>query len=167
VAISVVPSLELAGNRYFSRKKSKLADGGTSFPHAVLFLASSYFGFASLGLGIGAVGGNPAIIFVFLLVSSLAVILCFFRFRDFKKVSHDIEMRVVEIIEDAPQRVWIPRNAMELTKVGFCYLLLAGRTIRVPNDAYGELREANIVKVAFLPTALVAVHVESVRGLGL
>jgi hypothetical protein len=125
------------------------------------------FGFASLGLGIGAVGGNPAIIFVFFLVSSLAVILCFFRFCDFKKVSHDIEMRVVEIIEDAPQEVWIPRNAMELTKVGFCYLLLAGRTIRVPNDAYGELREANIVKVAFLPTALVAVHVESVRGLGL
>jgi len=50
--------------------------------------------------------------------------------------------------------------------LGFCYLSLADRTIRVPNDAYGELREANIVKVAFLSTALVAVKVETVRGIG-
>src|SRR5215475_10417651 len=125
------------------------------------------FGITSLGLGLFALGGNPAIIFVFLLVLSLTVILCLFRFRDFKKVNHDIELRLVEVVEGAPQKVWIPRSAIELTKAGFCYLLLASRTIRVPTDHYEELREANIVKVAFLPTALVAVHVESARGLGL
>jgi len=125
------------------------------------------FGVASLGLGIGAAGGNSAIIFVFLLVLSLTLILCLFRFRDFRKVSHDIEMRVVEVLEGAPEKVWIPRSGIELTKAGFCYLLLAGRTIRVPTDAYGELCEANIVKVTFLPTALVAVRIEPFRGLGL
>jgi hypothetical protein len=41
------------------------------------------FGFASLGLGIGAFGGNPVIIFVFLLVFSAAVILFLSRVRDF------------------------------------------------------------------------------------
>jgi hypothetical protein len=119
------------------------------------------FGFASLGLGIGAIGGNPVIIFVFLLVFSAAVLLCLSRVSDFKKVSHDIEMRVAEVIEGAPEKVWVQR--------GVCYVVLAGRTIRVPPDAhvFGSLREANIVKIAFLPTALVALHVESDRGLGI
>ena len=118
------------------------------------------FGLASLGLGIGAIGGNPAIIFIFVLVFSAAVLVFFSRLRDFKKMSHDIEMRVVEVIEGAPEKVWTQRD-------GFCYLVLAGRTIRVPPDVkvYDSLREANIVKVAFLPTALVAVHLESDRGL--
>lgn len=124
------------------------------------------FGFATLALGIGALGGNPAIILVFLLVFSLTALLCLFRFLEYKKVSHDIEMRVVELMEGAPERVWIPESAIELTKTGFCYLRLAGRTIRVPNDLHGELREANMVKVAFLPTAMVAVRVEPVRGIG-
>lgn len=125
------------------------------------------FGAASLGFGIGAVGGDPTIIFLFLLFFSLAVVLCLFRFHDYKRVSHDIEMRIVEVIEGAPEKVWIPRHVIELTRLGFCYLRVAGRTIRVPNDAYGELREANIVTVAFLPTAMVAVRVEPVRGIGL
>lgn len=120
------------------------------------------FGFASVGLGIGAIGGNPVIIFVFLLVFTGEVIQCFFCFREFQKVSHDIQMRVVELIEGAPEKVWVQRN-------GSSCLVLAGRTIRVPPDAhvFENLREANIVKVAFLPTALVAVHVESKRGLGI
>ena len=124
------------------------------------------FGLVTLGLGIGALGRNPAIIVGFLLVCSVTLILWLFRLRDSKKVSHDIEMRVVHLIEGAPARVWLPLSAVELTKLGFCYLSLADRTIEVPNDAYGELREANIVKVAFLPTALVAVKVETVRGIG-
>ena len=125
------------------------------------------FGIATLGLGIGALGRNPAIIFVFLLTCALTAILCLVRLRDSKKIGHDIEVRLVQVIEGAPEKVWIPRSALELTKSGFCYLRLDGRTVRVPNDAYGELREANIVKVAFLPTALVAVKVETVRGIGL
>jgi hypothetical protein len=108
--------------------------------------APAIFGFAGLGLGIGAIGGNPVIIFAFLLVFSAAFLLCLSRVRDFKKVSHDIEMRVVEVIEGAPEKVWAQRD-------GFCYLLLAGRTIRVPPDlhVYESLREANTVKIAFRP----------------
>jgi hypothetical protein len=115
---------------------------------------------ASLGLGIGALGGNPAIIFAFLLFVSVTVVLCLFRVRNYNRVMLDIERRVVEVIEGAPEHVWVTRG-------GFCYLGIAGRTIRVPNDVYGELRESNMVKVAFLPTALVAVQVETARGLGL
>jgi hypothetical protein len=115
---------------------------------------------ASLGLGIGALGGNPAIIFVFLLFVSVTVVLCLFWVRNYNRVMLDIERRVVEVIKGAPEHVWVTRG-------GFCYLGIAGRTIRVPNDVYGELRESNMVKVAFLPTALVAVQVETARGLGL
>lgn len=125
------------------------------------------FSIASLGLGIGAVGGSPAIIAGFLLVSSLTVIVCLFRIREYKKVCQDIELQVVEVIEGAPEKVWIQGSALDLPKVGFCYLRIAGRTMRVPNDAYRELREANNVIVAVLPTALVAVHVKSMRGIGL
>ncbi len=124
------------------------------------------FGVASFGLGIGALGGDPVVVFLFLLLGSLAVILWIVRLRDYSKVTHDIEIRLVEVIEDAPEKIWVPRSTIELTKVGFCYLQLAGRTIRVPNGSYGELREANMVKVAFLPTALVAVRVEPLRGIG-
>ena len=85
--------------------------------------------------------------------------LCLSTVRHYKRVVHDIERRVVEVIEGAPEHVWASR--------GFCYLVIAGRTIRVPNDVYGELRESNLVKVAFFPTSLVAVQVEAVRGMGL
>lgn len=114
-----------------------------------------------VGLAIGAIGGNPAMMFASLVVLTVAAILCLFCVRDFKKVNHDIEMRIAEVIEGAPEKVW--------TSHGYCYLLLAGRAIRVPPDVhvYASLREANVVRVAFLPTALTAVNVEPDRGLGI
>ena len=46
-------------------------------------------------------------------------------------------------------------------------LSYVGRDIQVPYDVYdGNLREVNIVR-AFLPTALVAVHVDFTNGLGI
>lgn len=116
------------------------------------------FGTGCLGLGIGALGGDPLITFLFFLFLIPAFVLCIVRFRDYQKVVHDIELRIVDVIEGAPEHVWMSRG-------GFCYLGIAGRTIRVPNDVYGELGESNMVKVAFLPTALVAVQVEAVRGI--
>jgi len=116
------------------------------------------FGTGCLGLGIGALGGDPLITFLFFFFFIPAFVLCIVRFRDYQKVVHDIELRIVDVIEGAPEHVWMSRG-------GFCYLGIAGRTIRVPNDVYGELGESNMVKVAFLPTALVAVQVEAVRGI--
>lgn len=121
--------------------------------------APGMFVAVSVGFGFGALGGNPAIIFVFLLFGGVSVVLCLSAVRQYNKMAHDIERRVVEVIEGAPEHVWASR--------GFCYLAIAGRTIRVPNDVYGELRESNMVKIAFLPTSLVAVQVEAVRGMGL
>jgi hypothetical protein len=109
------------------------------------------FGVVCLGLGIGALRGDPLIAFLFLLFLTPALVLWIVRLRDYKKVVHDIEMRIVEVIEGAPEKVWAPRGMINITKMGFCYLRLAGRTIRVPNDSYGELRDANMVRVAFLP----------------
>jgi hypothetical protein len=124
------------------------------------------FGLASLGLAGFALGGNPTVIFLFVLFCSLATVLWISRVRDYHKVAHDIQMRIVEVVEGGPDKVWVPRHTIELTKLGFCYVRVAGRTIRVPSDSYGELREANIVKITFLPTALVAVRIEAIRGIG-
>jgi hypothetical protein len=126
-----------------------------------LWTAPAIFGLVSLGLGIGAIGGNPVIIFAFFLVFSAAVIVCLPRVHRFKKVNYDIEMRVAEVIEGAPEKVW-PQKGMGWS------LSYAGRDIQVPYDICdGNLREVNIVRVAFLPTALVAVRVEFTRGLGM
>ena len=122
------------------------------------WFAPSLFGLACLGLAIAATGGDPLFAFLFLFFVIPALVLWIVRLRDYKKVVHDIEMRIVEVIEGAPEEVWA-------TKAGLCYVRLAGRTIRVPNDSYGELREANMARVAFLPTALAAVRVEPFRGI--
>jgi hypothetical protein len=129
------------------------------------WFAPIIFGVATLGLGIAALGGNSLIAFMFVFFLIPAFVLWLVRLHDYKKVVHDIEMRVVEVIEGAPEKVWTPRITIDITKLGFCYIRLAGRTIRVPNDAYGELRDTNMVRVAFLPTALAAVRVEAFRGI--
>src|SRR5215475_4422253 len=123
------------------------------------------FGVVSLGSGIGALGGDSLVVFLFLLFLIPALVLWIVRLHDYRKVVHDIEMRIVEVIEGAPEKVWAPRGMINITRVGFCYPRLAGRTIRVPNDSYGELRDANMVSVAFLPIALAAVRVEPFRGI--
>ena len=133
-------------------KDAKAMVGWQFWAAPLMFVAGS------VGLGVGALFGNPVIIIVFILVVSVTVLLCLLWVRDYNKVTQDIERRVVEVIEGAPEHVWMSRG-------GFCYLGIAGRTIRVPNDVYGELGESNMVKVAFLPTALVAVQVEAVRGI--
>lgn len=52
-------------------------------------------------------------------------------------------------------------------KTGDCYLQLSGHKIRVPTDCYGALKDATIVRVAFLPRSHVAIRVEIGRGIGL
>ena len=122
------------------------------------------FGVASIVFGIVALGRDPVAISLFLSFGSVSVGLWVLRVRDYNKVTQDIDKRIVEVIEGAPEKVWVPRYMIE--QMGFCYIRLGGHTIRVPNELYGELREANMVKVAFLPTALVAVRVEPERGIG-
>jgi len=83
------------------------------------------------------------------------------RLRAYNNVRSDIENGQVEVLEGAPDKITIDRRA------GFCYLSIQGKKIRVPNDRYGELKDANWVRVAVLPTSLVAVHVDASRGVGL
>ena len=76
-------------------------------------------------------------------------------------MTSDIEKGEVEVIEGGPDKVRMGR------RTGLCYLTMQGKTIRVPNDRYGELKDANWVRVAILPTSLVAVRVDASRGVGL
>jgi hypothetical protein len=83
------------------------------------------------------------------------------RLREYGNIKHDLEIRVVKVVEGAPDVVWTNQWS------GFCYARCAGLDIRVPNDMYRELQDANLVKVVFLPTSLVAVSVEVEHGIGL
>lgn len=83
------------------------------------------------------------------------------RLREYGNVKHDLEMRVVKVVEGAPDMVWMNRWS------GFCYARFRELDIRVPNDMYKELQDANLVRIAFLPTSLVAVNVKVEHGIGL
>ena len=82
------------------------------------------------------------------------------RLREYGRIRNDLAAGIVKTLEAAPQKVWMGRT-------GFCYASFGGFVIRVPNDRYKELRDSNLVKIAFLPTSLVAVGVEVEHGIGL
>jgi len=82
------------------------------------------------------------------------------QLRAYSRITTDIEGQMVEVLEGGPDSVWKSRY-------GICYMTIAGHRLQIPVDCYGELREANFVKVAFLPESRIAVRVDMSRGVGL
>jgi hypothetical protein len=125
------------------------------------------FWFAPVIFSVGCVGtgwvaaiGESVGLWLFVLFATFTIILWTLRLRQYKKFTADIENRTVEVLEGAPQKTWVAG------KTGDCYLELSGHKIKVPNDCYGALKDATIVKVAFLPRSHVAVRVDIGRGIG-
>jgi hypothetical protein len=90
----------------------------------------------------------------------VTAVMWFSRLRRYSKIIADINNGIVEVIAGAPEKVWMSRS-------GTCYVRLGGQNVVVPNDRCNELREANSIKVALLPTTGIAVHIEAARGMGL
>lgn len=99
-------------------------------------------------LAIGGLLGGSALIFWIL------------RFRAYATIQEDLGTGMARVMEGAPERAWISRG-------GLCYIRMQGIPIRVPNDEYKQIREANLVRVAYLPKSRIAVHVEVASGIGL
>ena len=138
--------------------------------HSASAMMGRQFWFGPVVFSLGCLGtgwvaaryhGDPIGMWLFILFSTITTILWTLRLRQYKKFTADLEHRTAEMLEGAPQKVWVQRNT------GDCYLQLSGHKIRVPNDCYGALKDATIVKVAFLPRSHFAVHVEIGRGIGL
>ena len=91
----------------------------------------------------------------------ITIIFWLVRLRAYSKVRNDIDSGQVEVLEGAPDKISMDR------RTGLCYLTMQGKKIRVPNDRYRELQDANSVRVAVLPNSLVAVRVDVSRGVGL
>jgi hypothetical protein len=125
------------------------------------WLGPIVFSLGCVGTAWVAATGEPVGIWLFVLFSIVAIVDWTLRLRQYKKFTSDLEHRTVEVVEDAPQRVWVAG------RTGDCYLQISGHTIKVPNDSYGALEDATIVKVAFLPTSKIAVLVDTGRGIGL
>ena len=83
------------------------------------------------------------------------------RLRQYGKMRDDLAAGIVKTIEAAPDKAWMSR----LT--GFTYVRLHGLDLRVPNDMYREVSDANLIRVSFLPTSLVTIDVEVEHGIGL
>jgi hypothetical protein len=83
----------------------------------------------------------------------------FSRARRYRRITEEIERRIVEVLEGAPEKAWLTRSA--------AYVRLSGINIQVPHDRYAELRDANSVKVALLPVTRIAVRIDIARGIGL
>ncbi len=84
----------------------------------------------------------------------------FSRMKQHRKFARDKSAGRVHILEGAPERVKLAKN-------GRCYVSIAGKRVRVAPEYYNELRDANNVKIDFLPESRVAVRVNIVRGLGI
>ncbi len=124
------------------------------------WFAPILFSLACVGTGWVAATGEAIGLWLFVLFCTVTVFLWVWRLRQFKKFQADLDHRIVEVLEGAPQKSWIARN-------GDCYVVISGQTIKVPNDSYGALQDATIVKLTFLPTSRIAVTVETGRGIGL
>ena len=104
-------------------------------------------------------GGLMRLIF-FAGLGSPAIFLWLVRILQYKKFARDRHLRVVELVEGVPERAW-------MTLSGLCYVRLAGRNICVENHYYKELRDANLVRVEFLPESSIAVRVSISHGIGI
>jgi hypothetical protein len=124
------------------------------------WFAPVIFSLGCVGTGWVAATGEPMGLWLFILFSTITIILWTLRLRQYKKFTADIEHRTVEVLEGAPQKTWV------VGKTGDCYLQLSGHKIKVPSDCYGALKDATMVKVAFLPRSHVAVRVDIGRGIG-
>jgi len=124
------------------------------------WFAPVIFSVGCVGTGCVAAIGESLGLWLFVLFATFTIILWTLRLRQYKKFTADIENRTVEVLEGAPEKTWVAG------KTGDCYLELSGHKIKVPNDCYGALRDATIVKVAFFPRSHVAVRVDIGRGIG-
>jgi len=130
------------------------------------WFAPVLFSATACGLGTGfVVFREPVLLFLFLLFVIFALLNVLLRAREYTAFRSDLELGRVEAIEAAPEKVWINRRGV--TANGFCYVRIKRLRIRVPSQLYGDLREANLVKIVFLPTCRVAVRVEIAHGLGI
>ena len=123
------------------------------------WFAPVLFSLVSAGTGWIAASGEAMGLWLFIPFSIITIILWTFRLRHYQKFTADIEHRTVEVLEGAPQKTWVE-------KTGDCYLQLSSHKIKVPNDCYGALKDATIVRVAFLPSSHIAVRVDIGRGIG-
>ena len=124
------------------------------------WFAPVIFSLGCLGTGSVAATGEPIGPWLFIPFCTIAILLWILRLRQYKKFTADIEHRIVEVLEGAPEKTWVRQ------KTGDCYIQLSGHKIKVPNDCYGALKDATIVKVAFLPRSHFAVRVDIGRGIG-
>ena len=99
-------------------------------------------------------------VFVLGILGIFSVGLLLVRILQYKKFAADIQARVVEVVQGAPERV-------RLTRTGRCYLRIEGRDICTPNEYYKELQEANAAKIEFLPRSRLATRVKVIRGIGI
>lgn len=96
----------------------------------------------------------------FLLFGGLAAVAWINCIRQYRKFTRDMAAGLVQIVEGAPERVF-------MTRFGRCYIRISGRKLRVANEYYNELREANNIRIEFLPESRIAIRVNIARGVGI
>lgn len=107
---------------------------------------------------------DPTAHILLIIFSAFALFLWPLRIHDYRQIKRDIDTRLVDDVEIAPERVW---SGKSLWRLGFHYMQIDGKTIRIPSSRFTELQDANFVRVAFLPRSRLAVAVEVIAGIGL
>ena len=126
---------------------------------------TALFSTAALGLAVAAAatrdhGARLVMLCLWIIFAALALVNVFPRVREYNAFNSDLEMRIAQSALAAPQKVWKP-------KYFFCYVRINGEKIRLEWKHYVDLREANLVRIVFLPTSRVASRIEVAHGLGI
>jgi len=99
----------------------------------------------SLSMGLGCLTALPA---------------WYFSIRRYEQIKQDLAGGILFEVEGAPEKTYM----RPIT--GACYVRIQGIDLKVPHDRFNELKDANLVRIAFLPRSQVAVCLEIVYGLG-
>ncbi len=107
---------------------------------------------------------DPTAHMLLIILSAFALLLWLLRIRDYGRVKRDLKTQLVVDVEIALERVWAGKSLFQL---GFYYMRVGGQNVRIPSARFKEVRDANLVRVAFLPRSRLAVALQVIDGLGL
>jgi len=85
----------------------------------------------------------------------------YFSIRRYGRIKQDIAGGIVFEVEGAPERTYMKAGA------GSCHVRIQGIDLTIPNDRFNEVKDANLIRIAFLPRSRVVVCLEIAYGLGI
>lgn len=90
----------------------------------------------------------------------IAIPAWYFCIHQYSRIKGEIATGIVQIVEGAPE-------TCKIRLTGSCTVRICGTNVTVPSDRFNQLKDANTIRIAFLPESRVAVRIDVLPGIGL